>query len=229
MEIKTVRDRLDNADAFDAEVNQALAEGWILKKRYISDPKTDGGYRMLVAELVKDEAVRINKSLVFDVSLDMSEAKDQIRDFLNNPITEEIRIKYFVEDLEQIQAIDGGDWIDLRAAEDVKIGAGEYKLIRLGVGMILPNGYEAHVVPRSSTFKNFGIIQTNSVGIIDNSYSGDADEWHFPAVALRDTEIHKGDRICQFRIVRNQAPVNFVTVKSLNAISRGGLGSTGKK
>lgn len=229
MQIKTIRYRLDNAEDFDNEVNEALSDGWILKKRYISDPQaTQGGYRILIAELVKDKAI-IAKPFVIDVSLNMDEARDQIRDFLNNPINEEIRIKYFVEDLEPIQVIEGGDWIDLRAAEDVTIRSGEYKLIRLGVGMILPDGYEAHVVPRSSTFKNFGIIQANSIGIIDNSYSGDADEWHFPAVALRDTEIHKGDRICQFRIVRNQAPVNFVTVESLNAISRGGLGSTGKR
>lgn len=161
----------------------------------------------------------------------LNEVIDAINGLLKteNPISEKIRIKYFVEDLEPIQAIDGGDWIDLRAAEDVTIGAGEYRLIRLGVGMILPDGCEAHIVPRSSTFKNFGIIQANSIGIIDNSYSGDADEWHFPAVALRDTVIHKGDRICQFRIMRNQAPVKFVTVESLNVISRGGLGSTGRR
>lgn len=142
---------------------------------------------------------------------------------------EKIRIKYFTEDLDRIQAIVIGDWIDLRAAEDVTIKEGEYKLIRLGVGMILPDGYEAHVVPRSSTFKNFGIIQANSFGVIDNSYSGDADEWHFPAVALRDTVIHKGDRICQFRIARIQPLIDFVEVESLNAISRGGLGSTGRR
>ena len=105
--------------------------------------------------------------------------------------------------------------------------AGSFHLIRLGVGMILPEGYEAHVAPRSSTFKNFGIIQTNSPGIIDNSYSGDADEWRMPAYALRDTVIHKNDRICQFRIVEKQPTVEFETVQHLNDASRGGFGSTG--
>lgn len=229
MQIKTIKYRLDNAESFDNEVNEALSDGWILKKRYISDPQaTHGGYRMLIAEMVKDEAVRVGKPLVMEVSLNMSEAEDQIREFLKNPLSEEIRIKYFVDDLDPIQEIKGGDWIDLRAAEDVSLSSGEYKLIRLGVGMILPEGYEAQVVPRSSTFKNFGIILANSLGVIDNSYSGDADEWHFPAVALRDTVIHKGDRICQFRIVKNQPRITFTRVDSLNKVSRGGIGSTGK-
>lgn len=140
----------------------------------------------------------------------------------------EIPIKYFSE-VEKICKLDVGDWIDLRAAEDVVLKSGEYRLIRLGVGMILPDGYEAHVVPRSSTFKNFGIIQANSFGVIDNSYSGDADEWHFPAIALRDTEIKTGDRICQFRIMEKQPPIEFVTVDKLRESSRGGIGSTGKR
>jgi dUTP pyrophosphatase len=158
----------------------------------------------------------------------MEEAEEQIRKFLKNPVSEEIRIKYFVEDLEPLEPIYKGDWIDLRAAERVEMKSGEYRLIRLGVGMILPAGYEALVAPRSSTYKNFGIILANSLGVIDNSYSGDADEWHFPAVALRDTIIEKGDRICQFRILRNQPRVSFVRVDRLNDESRGGIGSTGK-
>lgn len=141
----------------------------------------------------------------------------------------EIPIKYFSEQIDQVEKIDVGDWIDLRAAEDVDLKAGEYRLIPLGVGMILPEGYEAHVVPRSSTFKNFGIIQANSFGVIDNSYSGDADEWHFPAVALRDTSIKIGDRICQFRIAEKQSPIDFLRVDHLNAESRGGIGSTGTR
>ena len=107
--------------------------------------------------------------------------------------------------------------------------AGSFRLIRLGVGMILPDGYEAHVAPRSSTVKNFGIIQTNSPGVIDNSYSGEEDEWRMPAYALRDTVIRKNDRICQFRIVEKQPALTFEIVEHLNDESRGGFGSTGTK
>ena len=139
----------------------------------------------------------------------------------------EIKIKYF-SDVERIEKIDDGDWIDLRSAEDVSMKAGEFRLIKLGVGMILPHDFEAHVVPRSSTFKNWGIIQANSMGVIDNSYSGENDQWHFPAIAMRDTEIKKNDRICQFRIVRRMGNIGIVKVDHLNEISRGGIGSTGK-
>ena len=139
----------------------------------------------------------------------------------------EIKIKYF-SDVERIEKIEGGDWIDLRSAEDVSMKAGEFRLIKLGVGMILPHDFEAHVVPRSSTFKNWGIIQANSMGVIDNSYSGENDQWHFPAIAMRDTEIKKNDRICQFRIVRRMGNIGIVKVDHLNEISRGGIGSTGK-
>lgn len=138
-----------------------------------------------------------------------------------------IKIKYFT-DVEPLAKINVGDWIDLRAAEDVHMDKGEYRLIRLGVGMILPEGYEAHVLPRSSTPNRYGIILANSMGVIDNSYSGDADEWHFPALAIRDTDIHKGERIAQFRIMKNQPPVAFEVVEHLNETSRGGLGSTGR-
>lgn len=138
-----------------------------------------------------------------------------------------IKIKYFA-DIEPFTKINQGDWIDLRAAENVHMDKGEYRLIRLGVGMILPEGYEAHVLPRSSTPQQFGIILANSMGVIDNSYSGDEDEWHFPALAIRETEIKKGDRICQFRIMKNQPPVQFEVVEHLNSKSRGGLGSTGR-
>ena len=141
---------------------------------------------------------------------------------------ETIKIKYFDQEIEKISKIAKGDWIDLRSAEDVAIKKGEYHLIRLGVGMILPDGYEAHIVPRSSTPSKFGIVCANSMGIIDNSYSGDADEWMFPAVALRDTVIMKNDRICQFRIVKNQPGIIFNEVDHLGENSRGGIGSTGK-
>ena len=142
---------------------------------------------------------------------------------------ETIKIKYFEPDMEPIGKIAVGDWIDLRAAEDVFLFPGEYRLIRLGVGMILPEGYEAHVLPRSSTPNKFGIILANSMGVIDNSYSGDADEWHFPALAIRAATIKKGYRIAQFRIVKNQPEICFEVVEHLNHKSRGGLGSTGKK
>lgn len=144
----------------------------------------------------------------------------------------EIKIKYFVNSLGQkakeIFGIPKGDWVDLRAAENVKMKKGELRCIPLGVGMILPDGCEAWVVPRSSTPKRFGIISTNSMGIIDNSYNGDNDQWGFMAYAIRDTEIHKDDRICQFRIMRNQPKLWFKTVQHLKAISRGGFGSTGR-
>lgn len=140
-----------------------------------------------------------------------------------------IKIKYFAKGIEEIKRIPKGDWVDLRAAETVTMKSGDFTLIPLGVGMILPEGYEAHIVPRSSTFKNFGVIQTNHMGVIDNSYSGDHDEWKFPALAMRDTVIHKGERICQFRIVKVQPKLRFEKVSHLNNTSRGGFGSTGTK
>ena len=139
-----------------------------------------------------------------------------------------VYIKYFTEDVIPVEKISKGDWIDLRAAADVELRAGEFKLIPLGVGMILPEGYEAHIAPRSSTYKNFGIIQTNSIGVVDNSYCGDEDEWKMAAYALRDTLIHKNDRICQFRIMEKQPEIGFETVEHLRETSRGGFGSTGK-
>lgn len=139
----------------------------------------------------------------------------------------EIKIKYFDHGIDKIAAISIGNWIDLRAAETVELKAGEFKLIKLGVGMILPDGYEAHIVPRSSTFKSYGVIQTNHCGVIDNSYSGDNDQWRFPAYALRDTVINKNDRICQFRIMEIQPELKFIEVEHLNETDRGGFGSTG--
>ena len=142
-------------------------------------------------------------------------------------MNEQILIKYFDPDILPVEQTDKGDWIDLRAAEDVEMKAGEFRLIRLGVAMQLPIGYEANVAPRSSTFKNFGILQANSLGIIDQSYCGDGDEWKFPAIAMRDTVIHKNDRICQFRIVEKQPHLTFVRVDRLEGENRGGFGSTG--
>lgn len=142
---------------------------------------------------------------------------------------ETINIKYLTDSIDKLTYIDGkSDWIDLRAAETVDMEPMEFKLIPLGVAMQLPAGYEAHVIPRSSTFKNFGIIQANSMGLIDESYCGDNDQWYFPAIALRKTTIRTNDRICQFRIVKHQPQIEFREVDNLNNESRGGIGSTGK-
>lgn len=144
----------------------------------------------------------------------------------------EISIKYFANSMgdkvRKIFRVTNGDWIDLRAAEDVEMKKGELKLIPLGVGMILPDGYEAWVLPRSSTPRRFGIISANSMGIIDNSYNGNDDQWGFMAYAIRDTVIRKDDRICQFRVIRNQPRLWFKAVTCLKEISRGGFGSTGR-
>lgn len=142
----------------------------------------------------------------------------------------QIRIKYFTDKIDKLEYIAGkSDWIDLRASEEVTLKAGEFKLIPLGVAMELPQGYEAHLVPRSSTFKNYGILQTNSCGIIDCTYCGDEDMWRMPVYATRDTVIHVNDRICQFRIVENQPKIVFDEVESLGNANRGGFGSTGKQ
>lgn len=145
-------------------------------------------------------------------------------------MSETIRIKYFTDQIEPLRYIDGkSDWIDLRAAADVTLKQGEFRLIPLGVAMQLPEGFEAHVVPRSSTYKNFGVLQANSMGVIDASYCGDNDQWFFPALAMRDTEIHVNDRICQFRIMKNQPQVSFEPVTALDGKDRGGFGTTGKQ
>lgn len=138
-----------------------------------------------------------------------------------------IKVKYENSNMQHMQKISEGDWIDLRAAETVKLKKGNFKLISLGVAMKLPKGYEAHIVPRSSTFKNFGIIQTNHQAVIDNSYCGDNDIWKYPVYALKDTVIKEGDRICQFRIVKKQPKLRFKVVDKLKAKDRGGFGSTG--
>lgn len=139
----------------------------------------------------------------------------------------EIKIKYHNTEMTRIEKINQGNWIDLRAAEDAEMKAGEFRIISLGVSMKLPEGYEANIVPRSSTFKKWGVLQVNSMGVIDNSYCGDNDVWGFPALAIRDTVIRKGDRICQFRIQRVMEPVELVEVEHLDAPDRGGFGSTG--
>lgn len=139
-----------------------------------------------------------------------------------------IKIKYLSNEIDKLKYIDGkSDWIDLRAAENVTLKKGEFKLISLGVAMELPEGYEAHIVPRSSTFIKFGIIQTNHLGVIDETYCGNEDIWKYPVLAMRDTEIAINDRICQFRIVKNQPTIEFHEVEDLGNEERGGFGSTG--
>lgn len=141
---------------------------------------------------------------------------------------EKIKIKYLSKEIHKLKYIDGkSDWIDLRSAENVKLKKGEFKLISLGIAMELPEGYEAHIVPRSSTFIKFGIIQTNHLGVIDETYCGNEDIWKYPALAMRDTEIWINDRICQFRIVKHQPIIEFREVEDLGNEKRGGFGSTG--
>ena len=142
---------------------------------------------------------------------------------------ETIKIQYLDDSIHRLEYIDGkSDWIDLRAAEDVELKEGEFRLIPLGVAMQLPEGYEAHIIPRSSTYKNFGIIQSNHMGLVDESYFGPNDWWYMPAIALRDTKICKNDRICQFRIEKHQPTLIFNEVSALTGKDRGGIGSTGK-
>ena len=139
----------------------------------------------------------------------------------------EIKVCYHA-DIHPLEKTEKGDWIDLRVAEDVELKAGEFKIISLGVSIKLPEGYEAHIVPRSSTFKHWGILQTNHMGVIDNSYCGDDDIWMFPALATRDVLIEKNSRICQFRIQKKMDDVTLTTVDKLGEVNRGGFGSSGK-
>ena len=139
---------------------------------------------------------------------------------------ETIRIRY-LRDIQKIERFNVGDWIDLRAAEDVSMNAGEFKMIPLGIAMELPSGYEALVASRSSTFKR-GIMMANGIGIIDESYNGDGDEWHFPAFAVKDATSHKNERICQFRIIQHQPMIHLLEVDHLGNEDRGGIGSTGR-
>ena len=142
------------------------------------------------------------------------------------PVPKTITVQYLDESVKRLSENEKGDWIDLYAAQTVELKQGEHKLIHLGVAMKLPDGYEAHIVPRSSTFKKWGIIQANHCGIIDNSYSGPNDWWMMSVIAMRDTVINKDDKICQFRIVERQPPIIFDEGK-LDGEDRGGFGSTG--
>lgn len=139
----------------------------------------------------------------------------------------EIKVKYHA-DIHPLEQTEKGDWIDLRAAEDVELKAGEFKLISLGVSMKLPEGYEALIIPRSSTFKHWDVLQTNSIGLIDNSYCGNDDVWMLPVLATEDVVIEKNSRICQFRIQKKMEKVTLTTVDKLENVNRGGFGSSGK-
>ena len=175
-----------------------------------------------------DLDVKDKNGMIWGVSASHVELADDEKEEYANKNSLEIKIKFHDDELIKPEKISKGDLIDLRAAEDVEMKAGEFKLISLGVSMKLPEGWKAQMYPRSSTFKNFGIIQANSVGQIDNSYSGTNDIWKFPAIALRDTVIHKNDRICQFEIVPIQPLIRFTEVQVLDDEDRGGFGSTGK-
>jgi len=183
----------------------------------IVDYIVEDGKKKRVTELVETEVQNVVK---------YKERKKKVKKQFK-PL--QIKVKYFDKEIPKLQKIKQGDWIDLRAAETVELKQGEFKLIPLGIGMKLPKGYEANIVPRSSTFKNFGILQTNSFGVVDESYSGNEDQWFFPALAMRDTKIEKGDRICQFRINKKMPEVDFVEVEFLDEVNRGGHGSTGTK
>ena len=140
-----------------------------------------------------------------------------------------IKIKYHTEFDKPIQIIENGDWIDLKSAVTYEYKKGDFFLVNLGVSMELPKGYEALLLPRSSTFKKYGLIVVNSAGLIDNMYNSDDDCWMLPVYALRDGRVEKNDRVAQFRILENQPKIEFEVVEHLNNKPRGGFGSTGTK
>lgn len=244
---------VDNTKITTKQLEEKLNNDWYINGGYVLKyglaDKMINSIEEVFNEIYKDFDVLVNdiiSRLTDEAGAEKSEeyAWKEYEDFLENPgeydldddrvysfpIDEEvIKIKYLSDKIDKLKYIDGkSDWIDLRAAEDITMKAGEFKLIPLGVAMKLPEGYEAYIVPRSSTYKNFGIIQTNSCGIVDGSYCGDNDQWMMPAYALRDTEIKTNDRICQFRIYLNQPRIKFKELKRLGNKNRGGIGSTGK-
>lgn len=142
----------------------------------------------------------------------------------------QLNIKYFSDKISKLCYIDGSksDWVDLRSAEEVHLKAGEFYLLPLGIGIALPEGYEAYIVPRSSSFKRYGFIQTNSIGVVDESYCGDEDQWLLPIYAVRDVDINVDDRVAQFRLFKHQPEIEFCEVPHLGEVSRGSFGSTGR-
>lgn len=138
-----------------------------------------------------------------------------------------ILIKYFNIDIPRIEKLEIGGWFDLRNIKEEIIFAKIYNVISLGVAMKLPEGYEAIIAPRSSSFKNWGVLQVNGLGIIDESYSGNNDEWKWAVYPTRDTIIKQYSRICQFRIQKRQPDIIFTEVSTLEFPNRNGFGSTG--
>lgn len=159
----------------------------------------------------------------------MFENNKTIREIIGENKPLEIKIKYHnhMQDLPHIEKIEKGDWIDLRSSKEYTLFMADFEMIDLGVSMQLPDGYEAIVAPRSSLYKRHGLIVVNSIGIIDNSYSGTNDVWKLPVLCLKaQTTIQRGERIAQFRIVKSQPPLYFREVEELGK-ERGGFGSTG--
>jgi len=171
-----------------------------------------------------NQIAEINRTLYVDIPKALSKQNNSDR-------SKVINIKYSSSDMPKLGNIEGkkSDWIDLYTNEEIELKNGEFKLIDLGVAMELPDDtYEAIVIPRSSTFKKYGILQANSVGLIDNSYCGNNDIWKFPAYATKDIIIPKFERICQFRIQKKMPNVLFAEVENLDNLDRGGFGSTDK-
>lgn len=142
-------------------------------------------------------------------------------------MTEEAIIEILYKGSPVLEQTGNGDWIDLYINEDVTMQAGDFKIIPLGIACKLPDGYEAIIAPRSSTFKRYGILEANGIGVVDSTYCGNDDEWGFPAYATRPVVLEKGTRICQFRIQKNQPRITFNAVNNLSGKARGGFGSTG--
>ena len=188
---------------------------------YAADPRSRGIQIVFAGNVIAGTRARKVRSMSYAAFASIN--LPEIAEIRNGRI-----IRYLSDRIEKLQPPDNSaNWVDLRAAEDVDLKKGDFRLIRLGVAMKLPEGYEAHIVPRSSTYKNFGIIQANHYGVIDNAYSGDGDEWMVPVIAMRDTSIHINDRICQFRIEKRQPDIFFEEVDHLDDTDRGGFGSTG--
>lgn len=205
----------------DVLKNKFDITGWI----YYSKKKSTYDYFYFPST----EYDKICQIIVENIPTNLRIVQEKIGD--NIKTVDCIKIKYKYDDLIPLYKVGGNksNWIDLRAAETVELKKGQYALIDLGIAMQLPTGYEALMAPRSSTFKNYGILQTNSIAVIDNSYCGDEDYWKYPVLATRDTIIHKNDRICQFRILKNQPAISFLDVDKLDNPNREGLGSTGVK